>query len=122
MDPKYKPFKYATKDSMYNKAMMKPDKYCTDQEIRIKAMMAAEAGDDDNWRQVPVRQGFGQIGKGQYTKNPHYNKSYNDFMMKPDSKCSEKELRLKFEMAGDIGDIDNQRQVPINGVWLGYHR
>ena len=86
---------------------MKPDKYCTDEEIRIKMGMAAEMGDDDNFRKIPVLQGYAQIGKGQYKKNPHYDNTYNDFMMKPDKQCNERELRLKFEMAGDIGDIDN---------------
>ena len=78
--------------------------------------MATEAGDMENLKQIPVERGFGQIGKGEYKKYAHGNKLYNDFMMKPDKKCSEQEIKLKYEMAHEMGDIDNMRQIPIKDI------
>lgn len=84
--------------------------------------MAGDEGDFDNLRQVPLDRAYGQNGRGEYIRNPKYNKIYNDFMMKPDGQCTEKEIRIKFDMAADAGDVHNQRQVPIHKVFRGTYQ
>ena len=37
---------------------------------------------------------------------------YNKFMMKPDSQCSDRDIRIKYDMAADVGDWDNLRHIP----------
>ena len=71
--------------------------------------MIADDGDFENMRQFPYQRAFGQIGKGQYKHNNSQSKFYNDFMKKPDSRCSEQEIRTKHFMAQEAGDIDNMR-------------
>lgn len=85
IEPTYKPFKHMTKDSEYNRVMQKPNKYCSDRELRIKHDMAADVGDEDNLRHIPMGRAFDHIGKSEYQRVPGQTKAYNDFITKPDS-------------------------------------
>ena len=69
IEPTYKKFKHMTEDSVYTRAMKKPNKYCTDRELRIKYDMAADAGDYDNMRNIPIEKAYAHIGKSEYKPN-----------------------------------------------------
>lgn len=47
------------------------------------------------------------------TEDSHYTKA----MKKPNKYCTDRELRMKYEMAADLGDDHNMRNVPIEKAY-----
>lgn len=85
----------------YNSTIMKPDSECTQEEIRNKFHLASEAGDPENM--PPFEKAYPK-NNGVYKRNPLMNETYNKIIMKPDSQCTQDEIRTKFHLASEAGD------------------